>query len=98
MKKSIPHRAAATTSHSPHGETVRSDDGAVAFTLSKAPAGVYVERVHERQGRGRTVMTAIFTDDAGFRRWCDADPVRFDYPLVHVNLKRHGEAMLATDE
>jgi len=77
---------------------MRSDDGVVAFRLARAPAGIYVERVQEQRGRGRIVMTTIFTDDVGFRRWCDADPVRFDYPLVHVNVKRHGQAMLEDDE
>lgn len=98
MRKSTYPPTAAAWSHRSHGETVRSDDGAVAYTLSRTPAGVYVERVQEWHGRGRMVMTAIFTDDAGFRRWCDADPVRFDYPLVHFSVKRQGQALLEDDE
>jgi len=73
---------------------VRSEDGAVAFTLSRAPMGVFVERVQLRQGRGRVIHAAIFTDGTSFERWCDADSVRFDYPLVHINVKRHGNSLL----
>ena len=98
MRKSTHSPEAAVPSRRLPGMTMRSDDGVVAFTLARAPAGIYVERVQERHGRGRIVMTAIFTDDEGFRRWCDADPVRFDYPLVHVNVKRHGRALLEDDE
>ena len=79
-------------------QTVRSEDGTVAFTLFRAAKGVFVERVQLRQGQGRVVHSAIFTDDSSFDRWCDADPVRFEYPLVHVNLKRHGNALLHRDE
>ena len=74
--------------------TVRSDDGVVAFTLSRTPMGVFVERVQLRKGRGLVVHSIIFTDDSSFDRWCDADSVRFDYPLLHVTLKRHGNTLL----
>jgi hypothetical protein len=70
----------------------------VAFTLSRAPTGIFVERVQLRQGKGRVVHSVIFTDDSSFERWCDADSVRFEYPLVHVNLKRHGTSLLRRDE
>ena len=51
-----------------------------------------------RRGRGRITFSAIFTDDRSFERWCDADSVRFEYPLVHVILKRHGNSLLRRDE
>jgi hypothetical protein len=85
-------------SHSSEPTTVRSDDGIVAFTLYRARLGVFVERVQLRQGKGRVVHSIIFTDDRSFERWCDADSVRFEYPLVHVNLKRHGNTLLHRDE
>ncbi|MEJ8838121.1 hypothetical protein [Ramlibacter sp. AN1133] len=87
-------RPAPSPSHSAARRFVRSEDGAVAFTLSRAPMGIFVERVQFRQGRGRVTHAAIFTDDTSFERWCDADSVRFDYPLVHINLKRHGNNLL----
>lgn len=90
--------AAMDTSRRPGLRTMRSDDGAIAFTLARTSTGICVERVLTRRGMGRMVLTAIFTEDASFRRWCDADPVRFDYPLVHVSVRRHGQAMLENDE
>jgi hypothetical protein len=82
----------------PSARTLRSEDGAVAFKLCRASKGVFVERVQLRPGRGVVVHSTIFTDDTSFERWCDADSVRFDYPLVHVNLKRHGTALLRREE
>ena len=91
-------RSAPSPSHSLASRTVRSEDGTVAFKLTRAPVGVFVERVQLCQGRGRVVHAAIFTDGTSFERWCDADSVRFEYPLVHVNLKRHGNTLLRRDE
>jgi hypothetical protein len=86
------------SSHSCCGRTMRSDDGAVTFTLAKTPVGVCVERTQIKWGRGRIVTMSLFSDNKDFLRWCDSDPVRFDYPLVHVNVRRHGQAMLDGDE
>lgn len=89
---------ARTPAHSSASRTVRSEDGTVAFTLFRAPIGVFVERVQLRHGKGRVVHSILFTDDSSFERWCDADSVRFEYPLVHVHLKRHGNTLLGRDE
>jgi hypothetical protein len=88
----------SSLSRSPEPRTLRSDDGAIAFTLSPTPMGVFVERMQLRRGKGRVVHSIIFTDDSSFERWCDADSVRFEYPLVHVSLKRHGNTLLRRDE
>lgn len=74
--------------HSAGGPTLRSDDGVIEFTLAPTLDGVYVERVQLRAGSGRVAQSVLFTDQTSFKRWCDADAVRFDYPMVHVNLKR----------
>ncbi|RYF58750.1 MAG: hypothetical protein EOO27_11540 [Comamonadaceae bacterium] len=74
----------------PQARTVSSDDGSVSFTLARMPGGVLVERVQFRGGTARVVQTALFTDDESFRRWCDADTLRFDYPLLHVSLRHDG--------
>jgi hypothetical protein len=49
--------------------------------------------VHLHSGSARVVHSAVFTKSESFLRWCDADSVRFDYPLVHVNLRRDGDAL-----
>jgi hypothetical protein len=73
--------------------TMLSDDGVVAYRLAPTPWGVLVERALRRPGKGRVVFTTLFSDDQTFERWCNADPVRFEYPLLHVNLKRDGKAL-----
>ena len=85
-------RLRAIFSHSVRGTTLRSDDGVIEFTLAPTADGVYVERVQLRAGTGRVAQSALFKDDISFRRWCDADAVRFDYPMVYVSLKRNGGA------
>lgn len=77
----------------PRSRTVSSDDGSVTFTLAPTTSGVFVERVHLHSGSARVVHSAVFTKSESFLRWCDADSVRFDYPLVHVNLRRDGDAL-----
>jgi hypothetical protein len=85
--------AGPTVSRSVRGLTVRSDDGAVTFRLAATKRGVFVERVQLRRGSPRVSQSAVFADDLSFNRWCDADRVRFDYPVVYVNLKRHGDIL-----
>lgn len=83
-------------SHKARGTTVRSDDGSIEFTLIPTPNGLFVERVRLQLGIARVVQSTLFNDDLSFRRWCDADSVRFDYPLVYVSLKRNGDALLGS--
>ena len=72
---------------------VRSGDGTIAFKLAPTPSGVFVERVQLRGGGARIVQSTVFADDKSFQRWCDADSVRFDHPLVYLSLKRDGDAL-----
>jgi hypothetical protein len=77
----------------PRGTTLRSDDGAIEFTLAPTSAGLFVERVQLGAGTARIFQSALFTDDKAFGCWCDADAARFDYPDLHVRLKRNGDAL-----
>ena len=74
---------------------VRSPDGAVSVRLRYARHGLLVERqrLHETQ-RARLVLTALFDAAADFERWCDADPLRFEYPLLSSHVRRQGLAIL----
>jgi hypothetical protein len=81
-------------SRSACGTTLRSDDGVIAFTLERTARGLFVERVQLRADTARVVQSMLFTDDKSFDRWCDTDAVRFDYPVVYINLKRNGDALL----
>jgi hypothetical protein len=43
------------------------------------------------------VQSALFKSAESFVHWCDADHVRFDYPLVYVSLKRDGCNVLQSE-
>jgi hypothetical protein len=55
---------------------------------------LFVERVEQRKPGARVVQSTLFRDAAAFTRWCEADAVRFDYPMIYVRLKRHGDVVL----
>ncbi len=74
---------------------VKSDDGAVSYCLQPTHLGLCVQRERRHAlGRARLVHTAVFQDCECFLQWCDADSVRFDYPIVLLAIRRQGCAML----
>lgn len=73
--------------------TVRSDDGALVVTLQCTPDGMFVERTIQRPGMSRVVQAVVFDTADQFRRWCDADQARFDYPLLYSSLTRNADAI-----
>jgi len=78
---------------------VRSDDGDVCFRLRPTRFGLWVQRERRcRDRRARLVQSAVFGDAAGFSRWCEADSVRFDYPIVFSIIRREGGAILEAHE
>lgn len=78
--------------------SAESHRGAVRFFLQRVQGGLYVER-EEIPRRGlRTLQSVQFTDAGQFGRWCDSDPIRFEHPLLHVNLKRDGDALWRDDD
>jgi hypothetical protein len=84
---------APTLCCSKQSAVLRSDDGIIEFRLSSIESGVYVERLQKHPGTARTILATVFTEDSSFSRWCDADAMRFDYPLIYVALKRNGHAL-----
>jgi hypothetical protein len=78
---------------------VKSDDGAVAFELRPTDSGLCVQRERrQRDGRARLAHTAVFNEAECFIRWCEADSIRFDYPIVSSEVKRKGHALLERHE
>jgi hypothetical protein len=75
-------------------ERVRSDDGLVEYALHDVAGKLAVERVRAQHGTSRVEQVSLFADWSSFERWCDSDALRFEYPLVHTHLKRHGAAIL----
>lgn len=68
--------------------TVRSDDGVLRLDLRLVDAGLYMRRELHRPRAGRVTQANIFASRDAFKRWCDADSLRFEYPIVHVRLMR----------
>jgi hypothetical protein len=62
--------------------------GMVRFFLQRVAGGLYVEREDIPLRGLRTQQALEFTDPQHFERWCDNDRIRFDHPLLHLNLKR----------
>jgi hypothetical protein len=73
---------------------MRSDDGVLEYRLTPCNGGLFVERVEQRDSQARIVQSTIFADATAFDRWCDADAVRFDYPMLYVSLKRNADRVL----
>jgi hypothetical protein len=68
--------------------TVRSDDGVLQLDLRLVDAGLYMQRELRRPRAGRVTQANIFASREAFARWCEADPLRFEYPMVHARLLR----------
>lgn len=82
-----------------HDIVVRSDDGSVCFKLRPTPMGLWVQRDRRQKNRkARLVQSIVFFDAIGFTRWCEADSVRFDYPVVFSMVQREGGALLRANE
>ena len=73
---------------------LRTEDGAVAFVLRSATSGLTVERTQRRPLGACLVQTLLFTSHEAFARWCEADAVRFDEPVLYDRLRREGNVFL----
>jgi hypothetical protein len=76
------------------GELI-SEDGAVSFVVVGGALGLLIERTQRRPLGSRLVQALVFDEVAEFRRWCDSDLVRFDYPLLHRRLWSQGHEYFA---
>ena len=70
--------------------------GSVQFHLQRTAGGLYVEREDNPRRGLRTVQSLAFSDPPSFERWCDGDPIRFEHPLLHAQLKRAGSELWDT--
>jgi len=67
------------------------------FFLQRVAGGLYVEREDIPRLGTQTLQSLQFSTADGFREWCDNDPVRFEYPVLHIDLKRQGDELLQLD-
>jgi hypothetical protein len=63
------------------------------FFLQRVVGGLYVEREDIPRLGPQTLQSLQFMAEGAFREWCDNDPVRFEYPVLHIDLKRHGDQL-----
>lgn len=70
-----------------------SDDGVIEFRLAGSSVGVTLTRVHRRTPHERVDVSIAFGSEASFLQWCEADPLRYTYPLLLMRLKRSGCAL-----
>jgi hypothetical protein len=68
----------------------------VAFTVTQLAGAIHVERTCVRSGGQRIVQAMRFVEPEAFIHWCEADPLKFAYPLLYDNLKRGGCALFPT--
>jgi hypothetical protein len=76
---------------------ITSDDGTLAFAVVRTSRGLLVERRHWPLEGLRTAQTMLFDSATAFDRWCDSEPVRFDNPGLHAQLRREGHEILDDD-
>lgn len=69
-----------------------SGDGSLSFVVKPTPAGLYIERLQRRSLGSRLTQSMVFDDVDWFIRWCEADPMRFDHPVLYQQLRRQGDA------
>lgn len=85
--------AAWASRDNPNAFTLESADGVVAVSLQRSRGGVFVQRALQRHGTARVVLAANFSTREAFHRWCEADALRFDYPLLSARLVRHADEL-----
>ena len=71
----------------------RGRNGAVRVALQRFERGLFVTREENPSTGPRTLVVLSFDDLSGFERWCADDPIRFDQPVLHQQVRRHGEEL-----
>ena len=78
-----------------HVSGLASEDGAVSFRVEATPAGLCIERMQRRPLGTQFMQVFVFDDASSFKRWCDTDPIRFQFPLLHGQVRRQGDDYFA---
>lgn len=75
--------------------TLASKDTKVTFALRATAVGLLVERTQRQVVGTRLVQVMVFVDLPAFDRWCHSDPMRFEDPVLCVQLRREGYGALS---
>lgn len=73
---------------------LRSATSRVRLVLRTSPVGLFVERSQCRELGYRLTQCMVFADPGTFDRWCAIEPLRFEDPMLHGQLVRHGHDAL----
>jgi hypothetical protein len=71
-----------------------SKDTKVTFALRATAVGLLIERTQRPVVGTRLVQVMVFVDLAAFDRWCNSEPMRFEDPVLYVQLRREGYGAL----
>jgi len=75
-------------------QVLTSSDGILEFVVIRMSDGLLLERRHWPAAGLRTAQTMVFDNAKAFDRWCDTEPVRFNDPQLHMQLRREGHEVL----
>jgi hypothetical protein len=74
--------------------TLASKDARVTFALRATVVGLLIERTQRPVVGTRLVQVMVFVDLPAFDRWCHSEPMRFEDPVLYVQLRREGYGAL----
>lgn len=87
-------RAAGAAAHpKPYDRAPSSATGQIRVALHRNACGVLLELEDRRSTWPRVVVVAAFTRASSFEDWCSNDPLRFEMPIVHQQIRREAEAL-----
>jgi hypothetical protein len=76
------------TSPAPAELRFTTPDGALSFRVQPVDGVLYMERICRRPLGTMLVQAVVFNNAEEFRRWSDAEPLRFLFPVLHQRLCR----------
>jgi hypothetical protein len=72
-----------------------SKDATVTFALRATALGLLIERTQRQVVGTRLVQVMVFVDLPAFDRWCHSEPMRFEDPVMYMQLRREGYGALS---
>ena len=90
-----PHyRAAGAAAHlKPRNRATSGATGQIRVALHRNACGVLLEIEDRRSNGPHVVVVTAFTGASSFEDWCINDPLRFEMPIVHQQIRREAEAL-----
>lgn len=72
---------------------IASDDGVVTYAVGTAGSRLFIQRTQHSKRGTLAEQCLLIADRDGFRRWCAAEPTRFQYPILFDRLRRCGDEL-----